>query len=193
MRSLAVVVIAGAFAMSTPPAAAQDSFAEALISAERSPDIPEEHDIYVPLLGVWQVRAIDRLDNGALHETLGEWHFARTLEGRAVQDVWIAPARPRAAPGPGLPNRYGTTVRTFDPASGRWRIVWFNPVSGALDTLTGRRENGAIIHEGVRPNGQRIRWIFPMLTADRFHWIGEAEQADVSWLREAEFFGERRH
>jgi hypothetical protein len=174
-----------------PPSTAEQDFADALVSYERSMEMPEEDDIYAPLLGVWDVRAIDRLEDGSLYKSRGEWYFARTLEGRAIQDVWIAPKRPREAPTPGLPNRYGSTIRMFERDSGQWRIVWFNPVSGAFNILMGRREGGRIIHEGVR-DGQRIRWIFVEISTNRFHWVGESEQPDGGWLREAEFFGERQ-
>lgn len=173
--------------MSVPIAFDEEGFADALVSQERSPQIAEEDDIYAPLLGVWEVLAVDRLEDGSRYESRGEWYFARTLEGRAIQDVWIAPKRPRAAPTPGLPNRYGTTMRMFDRDSGQWRVVWFNPVSGAFNTLMGWGENGQIIHEGVR-DGQRIRWIFVEIGTDRFHWVGESEQADGVWVCEAEFF-----
>ena len=50
-----------------------------------------------------------------------------------MQDVWIVPARAQRSEehGPllsGANNRYGSTVRWFDHAERRWKIVWINPV-----------------------------------------------------------------
>jgi hypothetical protein len=177
---------------------AADAFAEALVSRSRSPDISEAEDIYAPLLGAWDVETRDYRPDGTIVHGRGEWLFARVLEGRAVQDVWIAP--PRGARGEGgsraaaasLPNRYGSSVRTLDPATRCWQVTWFNPVSGAFDVLHARTEGGRIVQEGRRPTGQRIRWVFAVLTPARFHWYGDAEQPDGRWVREVEFAGTRR-
>src|SRR2546425_5180290 len=50
----------------------------------------------------------------------------RSLEGRAVQDVWIVPSRSaRQAPGVSAPGiLYGTTLRVYDPRSDLWHIIW---------------------------------------------------------------------
>jgi hypothetical protein len=169
------------------------SFSAALVSGARSPDIPARDDIYAPLEGTWEVETRDVMEDGSVVSGHGEWLFARVLEGRAFQDVWILPARLPAGGRPGHPrNRYGTSLRTLDPLTHRWQVTWFNPVSGAFDVLHARKEGERIIQEGRRPDGQRIRWVFDLLTADRFHWYGEAEQADGSWTREAEFWGRRR-
>ena len=79
----------------------------------------------------------------------------------------------------------------MDPATRQWQVTWFNPVSGAFDVLHARRDGERIVQEGRRPDGERIRWVFDVLTQDRFHWYGEAEQPDGSWKREAEFSGRR--
>lgn len=170
-----------------------NSFAEALISQSSSPEIDAQQDIYAPLLGVWNVEARDRTEAGAFQVSHGEWLFARTLEGRAVQDVWIAPARGnRPVGGSRFGNRYGTSVRTFDSTTRSWQVTWFNPVTGAFDVLQVRMDGERIIQEGTRRDGQRIRWIFKEITDDTFHWTGEGQQPDGSWRLDAEFFGRRR-
>lgn len=169
------------------------NFAEALVSANRSPDITAAEDVYAPLLGVWDVEARDRTDQGTFQVTQGEWLFVRTLEGRAVQDVWIAPDRAhRPGNGTKIPNRYGTSVRTFDPEKRSWQVTWLNPVTGAFDVLFTRMDGKRIVQEGTRRDGQRMRWIFQEITRESFHWTGEAQLPDGSWRLEAEFFGRRR-
>ena len=110
-------------------------------------------------------------------------------------DVWVAPARGSGAGGVRAAHprsRYGSSVRTLDPATRRWQVTWFNPVSGAFDVLRARVDGGRIVQEGIRSGGQRIRWVFDLLTPERFHWYGEAEQPDGRWAREVEFTGTRR-
>jgi hypothetical protein len=170
-----------------------DSFGEALESASRSADIKAEEDLYAPLVGVWEVDTLDRQPNGTFAKGHGEWLFSRTLEGRAFQDVWIMPRRQKDGPRPDhIYNRYGTTVRMMNPKTRKWQITWFNPKSGAFDTLYARKEGTNIVQEGTRPDGQRVRWIFDRLQKDHFHWYGESEQPDGSWRREVEFNGIRR-
>src|SRR5689334_8001294 len=94
----------------------------ALISAARSPEIPEEHDLYGWLVGSWDMDVVhywtDLRDRGFR----GEVHFGWVLEGRAVQDVWIIPAAPlRAGNLDRALNTYGTTLRVWDAASQTWR------------------------------------------------------------------------
>jgi hypothetical protein len=194
MRQLTGILAIIAFSQATSAATARDpnSFGEALVSATRSPDIRPEEDIYAPLLGVWEVDTLDRLPDGTFAKGHGEWLFSRALEGRAFQDVWIMPKRNDGSR-PNHPyNRYGTTVRMMNPETRRWQITWFNPVSGAFDTLYARMEGGKLIQEGRSANGQAIRWIFDRLEKNAFHWYGETEQADGKWLRDVEFTGTRR-
>lgn len=176
----------------TNAAETSNAFAEALVSQSRSPQISAQEDIYAKLLGVWDVEARDRTDDGTFQVTGGEWFFARTLEGRAVQDVWIAPTRANRRTAARLANRYGTSVRTFDPHTRRWQVTWFNPVTGAFDVLHTRMDGERIVQEGTQGNGRRIRWIFAEITDKTFHWTGEGQLPDGSWRLEAEFFGRRR-
>jgi hypothetical protein len=190
--ALLAIALCGAAPLSSGTETASH-FAQALVSERRSPEIAAHEDIYAPLLGVWDVEAHDRTDNRTFLVSHGEWLIARTLEGRAVQDVWIAPTRAsRRADTPRFANRYGTSVRTFDPNTRSWQVTWFNPVTGAFDVLLTRMDGKRIVQEGTRRDGQRMRWIFQEVTAKTFHWTGEGQLADGSWRLEAEFFGRRR-
>src|SRR5262249_8422626 len=92
-------------------------FHRALAATERSPEIPESHDVYGWLVGSWELDVIhywvDVRDRGIT----GEVHAERVLEGRGVQDVWIMPriAERRGPPDKAL-NSYGTTLRIWDAA-----------------------------------------------------------------------------
>jgi len=191
--SFLTAVVLAAFSADASTPAIPEEFARALISAERSSEITPAEDLYAELLGIWDVDVRDRQDNGSFRSSRGEWLFVRTLEGRAVQDVWINPPRgERRSDGDKSVNRYGTTVRTFDPNARRWQVTFLNPVFGTFDVLIARREGRSIVQEGTRPNGQKIRWVFSDITDRAFHWTGEALQPDGTWLLEAEFFGHRR-
>jgi hypothetical protein len=194
MKRLKFILLAAALLWSAVCTAVEpDSmFADALVSTSLAPEISPKNDIYAGLLGEWDVQVIDIQKDGTRIEQAGEWIFARTLEGRGIQDVFIVPPRPRDPDAPRERNRYGTSVRMFDPATKNWRFIWINPVYGAFDTLVARAEKGAIVQEGTRANGQKMRWCFQKITPAGFHWTGEALQPDGSWLLEAEFFATRK-
>ncbi len=125
------------------------AFAEVLQSDTRSAEIKSESDIYGWLIGSWKIRAVDYEEDGSKKETLAEWHFARVLEGRAIQDVFIVPARDQRSAGASKErNRYGTSVRYYDPEKDVWHITWINPVRSVENHLVGRKVGNEIVQEG---------------------------------------------
>ena len=169
------------------------SFASALAAAGRSPEVPESADLYGWLIGGWELDVFDYDAAGNLQRSNGEAHFGWVLEGRAVQDVWIMPDRAERTANLGRGrNRYGTTLRVWDPAIGVWRVTWINPVTGARDELIGRRSGQDLVQVGTHSNGTPIRWSFTEITPNSFRWIGEALEPDgKTWRLEAEFHGRR--
>jgi hypothetical protein len=169
------------------------AFLDVLASDGPSPELAGAPDLYGWLIGSWEADVIDYEEDGSRRLSRGEWHFAWVLEGRAVQDVWIAP--PRAARGGLLDrkgNRYGTSLRVYDPKADTWRVTWINPVSQAHNHLIGRREGDDIVQEGQLGDGTLIRWSFREITSDSFRWCGEASaDGGGTWLLEAEFLARR--
>ena len=163
----------------------------ALLSPGRAPEIPEASDVYGWLVGSWtlEVRRYAGADTPGLR---GEVHAAWVLEGRAIQDTWIMPARgSRPGPNPTL-NMYGTTLRSWDPAIGAWRIAWSNPARNHYEQQIGRWSGKDIVQLGVRPSGVATRWMFTEITPRSFRWLGDALAADgITWLREGEFVATR--
>jgi len=164
-----------------------------LAAAGRSPDIPEEMDVYGWLVGSWELILVgyDDADNVIL--TTGEAHFGWVLEGRAMQDVFINPRRSERGPGaPKFANWFGTTIRIYDPCIQAWRVNWFNPPDGIRAELIGRRRGNQIVQEGKFPDGTAIRWTFSEITADSFRWRGERLEPDgKTWRLQVEFHGRR--
>jgi len=168
-------------------------FLAALAASSRSPEIPESADIYGWLIGSWELDVYYYPADGAVRRSQGEVHFGWVLEGRALQDVWIMPRRvERSSDLSKTSNRYGTTLRVWDPSIQAWRVTWINPVTGSRDELIGRRSGNNIVHVGTHSDGTPIRWIFSEITADSFHWTGEVLNPDgKTWKLEAEFRAKR--
>ena len=163
------------------------------LGAERSILTGPNADLYDGLIGSWDVEVDDFLADGTVRRQVGEWHFGYVLEGRAIADVFVVPRRGQRADAPlSAGNRYGATVRVYDPRAGVWHVVWFNPVTGAINQLIGRREGDRILQRG-RDGHKDIRWTFSDLTAASFHWRGESSlDGGASWRLDVAFEAGRR-
>ena len=165
-------------------------FAPRLIAPGPVPGEGSNRELYAPLIGDWEGEVVDRLPAGEVRQT-AELHFAWVLGGRAVQDLWIVPAQREASspavPGAG-PPRYGTTLRVYDPARDRWRVAWFNPLSGAENHLEGRHEGRQVVQVGVDPGAGAMRWTFDVIDQGAFHWKGEiSADGGKTWICDTEF------
>ena len=176
------------------PKLVSQNFVSKLVAIDLSPEIPASADVYGWLVGSWDLdvlhyRAID-FSSANLN---GEVHFCWVLEGRAIQDVWIMPRFSDRKPDSDRANNmYGTTLRIWDPAIQAWRIRWINPVTGHEERQTGRKVGNDIVQVGARLDGTATRWRFTDITANSFHWIGEALEPDgKTWRVEGEFVAHR--
>lgn len=77
-------------------------------------DYPEQMMLYGQFVGAWE--GFDRFPSpNGVDEVSCEVVFDWVLEGRAIQDVWIAPARKDRLTALPPENLYGTTFRVYDP------------------------------------------------------------------------------
>jgi hypothetical protein len=170
------------------------SVVEVLHSSKPSSELGSAAAVYDWLIGSWNVRVVDYDVDGTAHESRGEWHFGWVLEGRAVQDVFIVPSREeRSTRLPKDGNRYGTSLRTYDPNIEAWRITWINPVRQVQNHLVGKKVGDEIVQEGLDENGSMsIRWCFREITENSFRWTGEESNDNgKTWQLGAEFFAVR--
>jgi carbon monoxide dehydrogenase subunit G len=156
------------------------AFLDALHAAGPAADRAGKMDLYGWLVGSWELDVSRYLDDGSERRIPGTWHFGWALEGRAVQDVWIV------AP------RYGTTLRTYDPAIDAWHIQWTEPVSQSYLTMIGRRQGGDIVQDGKDAAGNPIRWSFTEITPNSFRWLGETSRdGGATWRLDVAFLARR--
>lgn len=168
---------------------AKGNFHAVLTATVRSPEIPESADVYGWLVGSWELDVLHyRGLDVAARNIKGEAHFGWVLEGRAVQDVWIMPRHSkRDADIDKTMNMYGTTLRVWDSSTNAWRITWTNPAGNHHEQQIGKWSGKDVVQVGTRPDGTQTRWSFTEITADSFHWLGEAMQTDGRWKVEGEF------
>jgi hypothetical protein len=165
----------------------------AMAATGRSPEIPETADLYGWLVGSWELDVVYYRVDVAGRGLTGEVHCGWVLEGRALQDVWIMPARAdRDGYHDTQMNMYGTTLRVWDPSIEAWRITYMNPMTGQVDRLIGRGIGRDIVQIGSHADGTPSRWTFTEITQNSFHWTGESLMADGrTWKLGAEFRARR--
>lgn len=173
----------------------------ALGARARAADIAASDDLYGWLLGSWTLEVLHYRTNMRTDMRTApmkaEAHFGRVLGGRAIQDVWIFPARSewqgrtRDTQAAG-PLGYGTTLRVWDAALRAWRVTWIDPVDGQRSELIGRRVGNDIVQIGTRADGTPIRWNFTDITADTFRWTGTSLDVDgATWKVGGDFVATR--
>lgn len=136
-----------------------DGFIRALLSEERAPCIPPEDDWFAPLLGDWR---FDFSDAGG-RRLRGEWFFRRVLEGTAIEDIFICPAR--GTP-PQPDGEYGAAVRVYDPERRCYEMTYV--CTKYTKRLEVRREKGQIVCTLL--DDSRNRWVFTEIGKDTFRW-----------------------
>jgi len=152
-------------------------FTETLLARGPHPSLGEHAQTYSRVMGSWRGQLHNHMLGHGVPPVSVEAHFAWVLEGRAVQDVWITPARDEHGSGSPALHWYGSTLRVFEPASAAWQTVWTDPVSGLRIELLGRRQGDDIVQIGTR-GGRPIRWIFSQIRADSFVWQGHILNVD---------------
>ncbi len=169
-------------------------FADALLSSQRAPEIPEADDIFGWLIGSWELEAVLYGINGQTQKRRGELHVSWVLEGRAIQDLFIFPRRAERRAGIQLPgDRYATTIRTYDRSLHAWRVNFINPAADETSAqLVARRDGNGIAMDGRLFDGMPIRWRYVTITKTSFHYTAERCGADgKSWQLYLELFGKR--
>ena len=90
-------------------------------------------------------------------------------------------------------NMYGTTLRSWDESLQACRIQWNNPARGHREEQVGSWNGKNILQTGERADGTKTRWTFTEISADSFHWRGEAlYPGKTDWVLEGEFVATRR-
>ena len=164
-----------------------------LLSSAPNAELAEHLQLYGQFVGDWDVVATAFPVGKPPVTKRGEWNFRWVLEGRAIQDMFIVPARGARNAAAAKKQSYGTTLRYYDPASGAWEITYIDPTYPALFRLTARLENGEIVQNGVDADGNAYRWVFSDIHPDSFRWRAEVLQEDgKTWRKEQDFVVTRK-
>jgi hypothetical protein len=160
-----------------------------LLAASPHADLRSELELFGQFIGSWdmQMQFFDA-EGAVVLDQAGTWSFGWVLDGRCIQDVLIHPHQGSDRRGE---RGIGTTLRHYDSATGKWRVVWLGAVSGNVIVLTGGKVGDEIQLEGPDVDGSQLRWTFTDITRDSFQWTGFTN-AGGAWWMEQQMAGRRR-
>jgi hypothetical protein len=164
-----------------PPIAPVSSLQSALGAVGPLAGLADKLKLFGQFAGAWETEIVYHSPEGD-RRIQGEWHFGWVLEGRAIQDVWIAPKRALRNPGAAGAGEYGTVLRFYDPRSDAWRVTFVGLVNCVVMSFIARLVDSEIVMEGSFAPGVLTRWIFSHITHDRFDWRHvESSDEGQSW------------
>ena len=169
----------------------EEALLENLHAAGPASDRADAMMLYGRFIGSWGGRLVYTDAEGIGRETTAEVHFGWVLGGRAIQDVWIAPARQGRKPDERL-LMHGSTFRVYDPQKDSWQITWIDPVKQRRDAMVGRQVGTDIVQEYRADDGRRVQWMFTEITPESFHWTNrDSVDGGKTWTIRGEFFLKR--
>ena len=170
----------------------QSSMIEALAANQPFDALAERLRLFGQFIGSWDVEVLNYKPDGSAQRVEAEWHFGWVLEGRAIQDVWIAPRRELRST-ESSPGDYGATLRFYDPKIDAWRSTWVGPVKGYVLLFIARQVGDEIVLEGNHEGGVSRKWIFSEITSESFSWRSiESRDGGLSYEKVQEMFARRR-
>lgn len=170
--------------------------AHAMLDALHAPTadtaLADKLNLYGQFVGSWDLDIDFHPLGGSTIRAEAEWHFDWVLDGKAVQDVWIFPARRLRRGWPEPWHMYGSTFRWYDPAIDAWHIRYFDPGRSLETRQIGRAVGADIVQVGDDHNGLRRRWRFVEITPESFRWLGDASwDRGATWTLEMEMRARR--
>ena len=117
-------------------------------------------------VGDWKIDDQSLSQNGSEWQpgTGARWIFTCIGDGTAVQDFWH-------------PNSggYGTNLRTYNPDTGKWEIVWAaGSLNGLMHITASQQEDGSVLMDVLKPAPPQPRRItFMPPDENGWDWVME--------------------
>ena len=165
-----------------------NNFFTALYAKAKNESLPSEHDFYGQLIGEWDILWIENEGTEKERKVIGEWLFVRTLEGMAIQDLFIVPSRAEREINPQPDAEYGTTVRIYNPKTYNWDIYY--GCTGNAYRLEAKIEGSLLVQTELSQG--KLKWIFSNIMEDSFKWERSVCNENGIWETKAVVYAKRR-
>ena len=165
-----------------------DLFAVLHAAASTAPD-PRQAKVISGLIGTWDVEYLDINKAGVTTRRTGQFVASWVLDGRAMQDVWIVDRS-----GKRTTREVYTDLRWFDPKTGTWPAVFFDPERASIATFTGEAATAdRIVLHSPDLGTADSRWSFVDIGPDSFDFRDEgSNDGGKTWRLRSEYHMRRR-
>lgn len=146
------------------------------------------------MIGDWAIADQVRQQDGSWADGPGaDWDFYYTLDGYAIEDIWVKPAR--ATPVDDEAQRVvGVNIRKYDPEAEQWVMAWLTKAPGGVQTFSATSDEEKVVmrNDVTPPQGQMRRITFYNMTGENFDWRLELSSDGEAWTEVYRIHGTRK-
>jgi len=151
-----------------------------------NPNAPEQLSHMRNMIGRWAIKDQSLGQDGSWTDGPGaDWDFYYTLDGYAIEDIWVQP--PRAVDVDDEKTRtVGVNIRKYDPDADKWVMAWITKAPGGVQTFsaTSTDEELVMVEDVPSAQGSIRRITFYNMTGATFDWRMEVSSDDGANWRE---------
>jgi|SRR5581483_890533 len=133
----------------------------------------DQGKVFDRIVGTWDAEYTHFSTAGKVSHTSGELVVGWIMDGRAIQELWISyPSSARSG------RQVYTTVRYFDPGSGKWPGTFFDPQQASTARFTGGAvADDRMVFDTTDFDHKATRWSFSEMHPETFIYR-EEESSD---------------
>ncbi len=135
-------------------------------------DAPAELAHMENMIGRWAIEDWALGQDGEWAPGVGaDWDFYYTLDGYAIEDIWVQPPRSVAVDDE-TKRTVGVNLRKYDPVAKKWVMAWLTKGAGDVQTFSATSDDQQLVMLEDKQNAQgSIRRItFYNMVGPTFDW-----------------------